>query len=77
MRPACVADGEFAESVDADTPVLALFGSRRCCFDGGVVCIGWGGSVQCAVGAFVVVDVTDFSQLFVQVREVVGLWLST
>ena len=77
-EPPGVAEGEFPEpvhAVDAPAPVVSLFRSGRagfrCCSVGGGRCL----AVQGAVGAFVVVDVLELVQPFVEVRHGMGTWL--
>lgn len=73
-----VAEGEFPElvdSVDAAAPVVALFRSGRCRLGG----CGVGGgcaAVQGPVWAFVVIDVAELLQLFVEVFQGVGARLA-
>lgn len=74
-----VAESEFPElvdPVDAAAPVVSLFRSGRCCLGGGGVRGGGCAAVQGPVGAFVVVDVAELFQLFVEVFEGVGARLA-
>jgi hypothetical protein len=78
-EPSCVAEGDFAVGVDAvgaHAPVFALGGDGGGCFGSCRVALGRGAPVQSPVGAFVVVDLPELVQLFVEIFQRVSGGLS-
>lgn len=74
-----MAEGEFPEPVHAvypASPVVSLSGPCGCGLGCGCVGAGRCSSVQGAVGSFVVVDMPELFQLFVQVRQGMGARLT-